>query len=397
MGLKKTKVALIGAGGISYTYLQNMVDVFAILEVEGCADAVPERRARAASLFGIREMTNEEIMGDPEIEIVVNTTFPSMHYEITEQALNAGKHVYTEKMMATDFESAKKLHELARQKGLRIACAPDTFLSGPYQTARKLIDDGYIGEPICAVATVVRGYRNDQAQPIPRPGGLWAFGSALPMDMGGYYSHALVHLLGPIARISGFAATRSQEFTNPKNEYYGQTISADAPTSEVTALEFCSGAIGTLIAVGDSHDAKSSIEVHGTEGSLLCPDPNTFSGPLYLHRRNCKAPMEVPLTHDFNQYAKGDAPEWDERRKSIDQWKESRRGIGVADLAWAIANGRPHRCSAELGLHAMEIVYGTGVSAEQNAVYRMTTRPAQPQAIPPFFIGGAAEKSLDTN
>jgi hypothetical protein len=107
--------------------------------------------------------------------------------------------------------------------------------------------------------------------------------------------------------------------------------------------------------------------------------------------------MEIPLTHDFNLYSKGDAPEWDEGRKSIDQWKESRRGIGVADLAWAIANGRPHRCSAELGLHAMEIVHGTATSAEQGTVYRMTTRPSQPQMIPPFFVGGAAEKSLDTD
>jgi predicted dehydrogenase len=169
MSLVPYKVALIGAGAISYTYLDNMCNRFDILDVVGCSDIIPERSKARAEEFGIRQMTNEEILADPEISIVVNTTYPKSHYPVTKAALEAGKHVHSEKMLATTFEDAKELAALAASKGLRLGAAPDTFLGGGYQTVRKLVDDGFIGIPLHVNALVMRGYH--YAMPMSREPG----------------------------------------------------------------------------------------------------------------------------------------------------------------------------------------------------------------------------------
>ena len=147
--MKPVKAGLIGSGIISWTYLDNMVNRFESVEVVGCSDLIPERSAARAEEFGIRQMTNQEIYDDPEIEIVVNTTNWQSHTQVIREALNAGKHVYTEKSLAPSYEEACEIARLAEEKGLRIGCAPDTFLGGGYQTCRKLIDDGYISPSAC--------------------------------------------------------------------------------------------------------------------------------------------------------------------------------------------------------------------------------------------------------
>jgi predicted dehydrogenase len=394
--VKKVKVALIGSGAISWTYLQNMTERFGILDVVGCSDIIPERSAARAKEFGIRQLTNEKIWNDPEIQIVVNTTYPSSHVEVTERSLKAGKNVHTEKMMACTYGDAVKLVKLADNNGLRISCAPDTFMGGAYQTARKLIDSGFIGKPVLGHAFQLRGYRADGPNPLARPGGMWALGSTTPVDMGGYYIHALIHLLGPIARVGGFGQANGQQFTNPKNSSYGNTIDATADTSITAALEFKSGVLGNLTVIGECYGEIPRVEIYGTEGMIVCPDPNTYSGPLYFQHHGTNELMKVPLTHDYNYYSVGEYPDKD-RNWPKPFWAESRRGLGVADLAWAITNKRPHRCSAELGLHALEIIHGVEISRKQNVIYQMTTCPAQPAPLPAGFIGGAAEKALDTN
>lgn len=397
--IKKVKVGLIGSGDISWTYLQNMTENFGILDVVGCSDLISERSAERAERFGIKQMTNEEILNDPEIQIVLNTTYPSAHYDVSEQILKAGKHVYTEKMMAVNYDAARKLCELANSKNLRIGCAPDTFLSAPYQTARKIIDEGWIGRPVSALAQLVQGNVNDGADPLPRPNGLWGEGSTMPVDMGGYYIHALVHLLGPVSRVAGFSQTHDAEYLNPKNDLYGQAVQAGAPTSSVCSLEFKNSVIGALIILGECSGCLPRIEIYGTQGNLYLPDPNYYSGPLLIKRRGSDRVIEAPLVHDYNNYNRGQKPMGDEREpiwNGPSRWLESRRGLGVADMAWAIVNGRPHRCSLELGLHAFEIVHGVNISCENSITYKMTTCPEQPAMLPSNFIGGAAEKALDT-
>ena len=157
---RRIKAALIGSGAISEKYLTNITKKFHVIDMVGCSDLIPERSAQRAEQFGIRQMTNEEILSDPTIEIVVNTTYPLSHYEVTKAALLAGKHVYTEKMLAVTLEEGLELCELAKEKGLMLTTAPDTFLGGGWQTARHMIDTGLIGTPIGALGVCIRSYQD---------------------------------------------------------------------------------------------------------------------------------------------------------------------------------------------------------------------------------------------
>ncbi|MGI6201653.1 MAG: Gfo/Idh/MocA family protein [Christensenellales bacterium] len=393
MSISPIKVGLIGSGAISCTYLDTLVNTFDIVEVVGCSDLLPQRSASRAETFGIRQMTNEQIFEDPEIQIVVNTTYPISHYEVTRGALLAGKHVHSEKMMAENFDRAKELVELAEAKGLRIGMAPDTFLGGGLQTCRKLIDSGMIGQPVSAQAMVVRGYHWTS----PNDGALPPFvlneGGTIPFDMGGYYIHALVHLLGPVRRVAGFARPYEKKvFSHPMHPRYGQPLNLTPPTLLQASLEFDSGVYGGLSVVGECFGETPRLEIYGTEGTLICPDPNTYGGPVLLRTKNSDRFYEIPLTHGYG------AP----KRASLDKggeiaaWAGSYRGVGVADMAWAIRNNRPHRCSALLGLHALEIIHGTLLSAREDRVYTMTTHPAQPAPLPSGFGGADEEACLDT-
>ena len=158
MNYKPVKVALIGSGNISYTYLNTLTSGFSIIDFVGCSDLIPEKSKARAELFGIRQMTTEEILNDPEIEIVINTTEIFNHSKVTRMILEAGKHCYSEKAMGCTYEEAKANMELAASKGLRLGSAPDIYMGAAYQTARKLIDDGWIGEPVTAQAWCIRGW-----------------------------------------------------------------------------------------------------------------------------------------------------------------------------------------------------------------------------------------------
>ena len=404
MAVTPLKVGLIGSGAISYTYLNNMVNNFNILDVVGCSDIIPERSKARAEQFGIRQMTNEEIYNDPSIDIVVNTTYPSSHTEVNLDALNAGKHLYVEKTMAATFMEAKKTVDLAKSKGLRMSAAPDTFLGGGYQTCRKLIDDGFIGEPISAQALLVRGYWAGAPRVFPRPGGMFVPGSSIPYDMGTYYLHALVHLLGPIARVSGFAMKHPKKYTHPAHPNYGESVDVTGSTTIQGSLEFHSGAFGNITVMGEGFTETPRIEIYGTEGTLICPDPNTYGGPVLLMRKGGTQFFEIPITHEYvttNKVSGADLmakypngfPEGLTREMVM--WADSRRGIGVADMAWAIRNNRPHRCTADIDIHAMEVIYAIEQSCEGGKVYTMTTKPDQPKAIRAGFLGGDAEAALD--
>ncbi|WP_095174566.1 MULTISPECIES: Gfo/Idh/MocA family protein [Blautia] len=393
----RVKIGVIGAGGISYTYLKNMTETFHITEVVGIADVVEERSKRRAEQFHIRQMTVDEIMEDPDIEIVVNLTYPLSHYEITKKALEAGKHVFSEKMMSTDFVSAKELYDLAKKKGLRIGQAPDTFLGGGLQTARNLIDKGLIGEPVNAQAMVARCYNLTQDENHPNLPFVFTAGGSLPYDMGCYYLHALIHLLGPVARVNGLSkAFHEQDMQrNPRNPGYNKPFDMKFPTSLTGALDFYNGCYGTFTAISDSHREQTArLEIYGTEGTLILQDPNYFYGPVLLARgQRGEETASMPLTHGYGQFTPETADMSGEERT----WRDSFRGIGVADMAWAIRNNRAHRCSAELGLHAIEIIDGIGISCKEEKMYHMTTKPEQPAMIPQGFIyGTAAEACLDT-
>ena len=402
--IKKVKTAIIGSGAISYTYLKNMTATFGIIDVVGCSDLIEERSRSRSEQFGIRMMTNDEILNDPDIEIVVNLTYPLSHYEVTKAALNAGKHVYTEKMLATNYKAAKELYDLAEKSKLRIGAAPDTFLGAGLQTARKLIDTGFIGKPFAAQAMVIRGYHIAGEEKENRLPFICHEGGSIPYDMGGYYLHALVALLGPVNRVAGFTKPLFNEITqrNPRHPDYHMPIPLNTDTIMTSALEFHNGVYGNLTITSESHLMEMPrLEIYGTEGTLLLHDPNAFTGPVYLTRgrdyiihESNESIQSIPLTHGYGDISTPDPGEgsWEERI-----WRDCHRGLGVADMAWAIRNNRPHRCSAELGLHAIEVIYGIEQSYKEGKFYTLKSKPAQPEAIPSgYILGTAAEECLDT-
>jgi len=355
------KVGLIGSGQISWSYLNNIIKYYEILEVVGCSDIIPERSANRAAEFDIRDMTNEQIYSDPEIQIVVNTTDPPSHYEVNKAALLAGKHVFCEKMIAVTLEEGMELVSLAQEKNLRIGMAPDTFLGAAAQTARKIIEGGLIGEPYMAQAMVVRGYHQDRwAAPMfeftRKPGG------GIPFDMGGYYLHSLINQIGPVSRVTGFAKCRNPEriVKNLKNSRYGEACNIDTINAMTGSLEFSNGVFGALTLISEGFEETPRVEIYGTEGILRLPDPNFFKGDVYLKRPGFDY-MQIPLTHGYNY--------------------DCCRGLGVADLAWAITKNRPHRAHGDMGLHVFEVIHGIWESSQTGVTHTMQSTCEQPAPI----------------
>lgn len=370
------KIGVIGCGEISGIYLHNLCHRFGVAQVVGCSDIIPERAAAASAAFGICAMTNEEIFCDPDIQVVVNLTYPTSHYEVTRGALLAGKHVYTEKMLAVTLEEGETLQALAREKGLWLTAAPDTFLGGGLQTARYIVDGGLIGEPLMVSAICQRDYQLDRPDDVIRmvhePGG------GLPFDMGGYYLHAMVNMLGPVQKATGFADIHQENrrFLHPKSPLYGKPYKEPSINTMAASLLFESGVVGSLVMSSESTaDTLQKIEIVGTEGSLGIHDPNDFYGPLVLTRPG-SAPAVFPYTHPFHD----------------DNW----RGLGVADLCYAIKNGRRPRAEGSLGLHAFEVIHRVWQSTVTGQTYTIENRVARPEAMPRSgFRGEVAEFVLD--
>ena len=353
-----TRVGVIGCGNISGIYLTNCRKLPG-LELVACADLELARAQAKAAEHGIRAAAVDELLADPDIDLVINLTIPAVHAEVSMSALAAGKHVYTEKPLATRRADGAAALALARENGLRVGSAPDTFLGGGLQTCRKLIDDGAIGEPVAAVAFMT-GHGPEGWHPDPeffyKPG-------AGPMfDMGPYYLTALVSLLGPIARVTGSARISFPERTIGSGPKQGQTIVVETPTHVAGVLDFAGGAVVTLITSFDVWAANlPRIEVYGSEGSLSVPDPNTFGGPVRIRLAKDKEWRDVPLTHGYT---------------------ENSRGLGVADMASAIREGRPHRASGELAYHVLDVMAAFEEASTAGRHVAITSGPPRAEALP---------------
>ncbi|MDI6828220.1 MAG: Gfo/Idh/MocA family oxidoreductase, partial [Armatimonadota bacterium] len=303
------KVGIVGCGNICGIYFQNAKMLEAI-EVRACADIIPERAKAKADEFGCKAMSVEELLADPEIEIVLNLTIPNAHASIAIAALEAGKSVYNEKPLAITREDGRKMLDLAKSKGLLVGCAPDTFMGGGIQTCRKLIDDGWIGQPVATTAFMVcHGHEGWH----PDPEFYYKAGGGPMFDMGPYYLTALVNLIGPVRRVTGSARITFPERIIGSEPKRGTVIKVDVPTHVAGVMDFANGAVGTIITSFDVWAANlPRIEIYGTEGSLSVPDPNTFGGPVRIRRAGDKEWADVPLSHGY---------------------AENSRGLGVADMA----------------------------------------------------------------
>ena len=391
MVLKPMKVGVIGSGNIAYTYLNTLTSGFSIIEVVGCSDLVPEKSKARSELFGIKQMTTEEILSDSEIELVLNLTEIRNHAKVTKLILEAGKHAYSEKAAGCNFEETKANVEIAKAKGLRFGCAPDTYMGAAYQTARKLIDDGWIGEPLVARAWCIRSMKAQQKPvPLDLDGNYVLKGTTVTYDMSGYYNNALVSLLGPVARCSGFARPfEKQTWENTKHPDFGKPKTVGSGASLLMGvLEFANGCYGNLVLTTESFGKEiPKVEIIGTKGILDIPDPNNFGGwgkELYLSRIGDETPVRIPFTHGFADTDPAIPPKSGKREPCYTSW----RGIAVVDMAYAIRRNRPHRSSPDLALHNVEIISAIEENSQKNpGVYTMTSRPERPAPLAPGYIG----------
>ena len=355
MSIKKAKVGVVGCGNISGIYFKNGKWLESI-EIVACADLVPERARAKAAEFGIpRSCTVEELLADPEIEIVINLTIPIAHAEVALAALEAGKCVYNEKPLAITRADGRKMLDLAKSKGLLVGGAPDTFMGGGLQTCRKLIADGAIGEPV-AVSAFMLCHGHESWHPDPEF--YYKVGGGPMFDMGPYYVTALVSLIGPIRRVTGSARITFPERTITSQPKNGTKINVDVPTHVAGVMDFANGAVGTLVTSFDvwSH-RMPNIEIYGTEGSLGVPDPNSFGGPVLLRKPGDKDWSDIPLTHIY---------------------AENSRGLGVADMAYALRSGRPARASGELAYHVLDVMHAFHDASRDGRHVELTSgyRPA---------------------
>ena len=329
------KVGLIGCGNISSAYLNNNT-VFPHMRIVKCADMRPEAAEAAAAKFGIEAVSTEALLKDPGIDIILNLTTPESHAAIDLTALENGKHVYSEKPFAVSKDDGRKILELARAKGLRCGCAPDTFLGGGHQSCRKIIDSGLLGK-ITGGCVIMACPGHESWHPAP--GFYYKKGGGPLMDMGPYYITALVNLLGPVKRVAAFCS-RSSDLRQGLMVNHGKTFPVEVDTHIAAILEFACGTVINMTMSFDVHrltaGMQNCIELWGIGGALRTPDPNGFNGEIRFSQANLTADWAVAE----NSFI----------------YNDNMRLIGLADMAAGIELNRPHRCSGDLAYHVLDVM-----------------------------------------
>lgn len=362
MEIKPMKTAIVGCGMISDTYLESLKQ-FQILSVCACTDLNQERAKNTAEKYNLCACTFDEILQNDEIELILNLTVPTAHYDITRRALEAQKHVYSEKMLAVELNEGKELLRLAREKNVRLGVAPDTFLGAGLQTARYLVEHHLIGDIQSAVISVNRDF-TVFGEFLPH---LNKRGGSILFDVGCYYLTALVSILGPIKSITAMTRTNKDSRKNTRigSKNYGEKIENNNETIICAVLQLKCGTLATLHLNSSSIlDEQSHLELYGTKGILSLGDPNTFNAPVHL-KKPLNPEIIFPFTHGYCR---------------------SIRGLGTADMAWGIRTGRPHRASMEMAFHVFEAVHGILTSASNNTVYQMNSDFNLPPMLPEGYL-----------
>ena len=328
--MKPAKIGVIGCGMISDHYFKA-AKRFPVLDMALCADLDAALAAQKGELYGVKAVSCDELLADPEIEVVLNLTPPKAHNAVAKAALLAGKHTYSEKPFGVDLAEAEEIMRLAAEKHLAVGCAPDTFMGGGQQTARKLIDDGWIGTPVAGTAMVMsRGPETFAHAPF-----FFDKGGGPMLDLGPYYITSLVNLLGPAESVTA-VTSKGWEFRTGGPETVPHVYPVNVDTHQTGVVKFVNGAVVTVIASFDVHRHNHPpIEIYGSEGSLAVPNPNTFGGPVKLFRRGYEDWREMPLSHIYTCAS---------------------RSVGLADMVTALAENRPFRASGALAYHVLEVM-----------------------------------------
>ncbi len=376
MSSAPTKVGIMGCGVISGIYIETLQKI-ADVELVALGDVNPDAAKFRADQYNVpRAISAQELLDDPDIEIIVSLTPNLLHGKIGMQILQAGKNFYGEKPFAVYRHEALAMLEEADKRGLRCGGAPDTFFGGAWQTARKAIDDGLIGRPIAAQACL-QGRRPPMVPGAPPPA--WAtnptratapgavsffmtdggkYGVTNTFDMGGYYLSNLINMLGPAKSVMGMTGKAFEEVTRGE-----RTIKMEAPTHVTGIIEFNDGVLCQWLTTADVYGTgMPHIEIYGTEGSLRCPDPNWFPGDVYLRKPESEELILLPCTQEA--------------------YNQDSRGVGVADMAVAIKKGRPHRAAGKMEAHVVDIMNALHESSDQGKRIDLVTTCERPAALP---------------
>ena len=365
-------VGVIGAGNISSSYLR-LAPLFKGIEMRAVADINADAAKARADEFGVAAQSVEALLGNDEIDIVVNLTIPEVHYAVTRDILSAGKHAYSEKPLVLSLEDGLDLKRLATEKGLMVGCAPDTFLGGAHQKARALIDAGAIGKIMSGTAHVMSAGMESWH---PNPDFFFRPGAGPILDIGPYYVANLINLVGPVKRVTAFANAARKERTIGSGPRTGEKVPVTTPTTIHAVLEFVSGAVITLGASWDvAGHSHPPMELYGTQGALFVPDPNFFGGELVMVDADGTREIVPPWSHPLgipNQDRPNGAPP-----------VANYRSAGFADMVQAIAEGRDPRCSLDVTLHGVDVMTSILKSAETGSVIELTTTCKRPMPLSP--------------
>jgi predicted dehydrogenase len=363
-------VGLIGCGSISAAYF-NAVARSDALRMKSCSSRTRASAEAKGEQFGVTPVSTEEMLADPEVEFIINLTPPGAHEAVSRQILQAGKHLYSEKPFSTSVEEARSLLDLAGSKGLKVACAPDTFLGSAHQTARRILDDGDIGQPVAGAVTMAgpgpEGFH-------PNPAFLYAKGAGPLLDIGPYYLTQLVNLLGPVAEVTAVGVRPRKTRTVLSKPLYGTPIEVEVPTTVNGAILFENGA---NVAITMSWDVwrhgRPPIEIYGSDGSLRNPDPNWFGGEV----------LTTEKAADWRPADISAQPFGEPNMMSYQGFPVANyRGLGLVDLVGAVRNGRDPRASGALALHVMEVLLCLEQAAERRAPVLVGSRCARPEPVP---------------
>lgn len=365
---KELGVGIMGCGNISTTYFR-LAPLFRGLKVLACADLNENAAQMRAEEYGVKAQSVADLLANDELDVIVNLTIPAAHFSVSKAILEAGKHVYSEKPLTITLEEGKALQALAKQKGLAIGCAPDTFLGGAHQLARKYIDEGGIGRITSGTCHVMSP---GMEMWHPNPGFFFLEGGGPILDLGPYYIANLINFLGPVKRVGALTSMANPTRTITSEPLKGQVIPVETPTNIHALLEFANGATITLSASWDvwSH-RHANMELYGTDGSIFVPDPNFFGGTVEASGRNKDIQPLEPWDHPFGIF----------NQESPQGPRANYRTAGLADMAMALIESRDLRCSLERTLHGVDVMTSILKSGAEGRFIELSTTCTQPAAL----------------
>lgn len=370
--VKPVRVAVVGCGAISGVYLENITKRFRILKLVACCDLNAASAEKAAQKYSVPAMCLKEILEDESIELILNLTAPTAHYDVIKASLEHGKHVYTEKVMAVELEEARTLVRMADEKHLMLCSAPDTFLGGAIQTARFAVESGLIGE-VTSCAAVYQRDADLLAERFPFTA---KKGGGIGTDMGIYYVTALLSILGPVVAVCGMTDIYKPERVHsfPSGKCFAESYKMETETLLAATMRFACGAVGSLhLNAASIRYERPQMAIYGTQGILFMPDPNGFGGEVRIVAKGQETSYVLPHTHAYDG---------------------NERGLGVAEMAWAMRRGRIPRANKEMAFHGQEVLMGAIESGRTGGVYSLNSTFVKQAPLPRGYMGpsyGGAE------